>query len=271
MKTYPLGDSTGEAMRLRRQSDQLRPQTLALLDRIGLKPGDSAIDLGCGPSGILDSLAEAVGPDGCVVGVDANPTHVDMAREYADTCGLSGVEVRLGDARRTGLAAGSFDLVHARTLLATLADPASALAEMVRLARPGGWVASQEPDVGCALCHPSIPEWDRMRAVFRAAFARLGADLLIGRRLVELYRGAGLEDVDVAVHPAGPARRTILPDLVRSLRPVVLEHRIADERELVGLDEAVRRHLADPATFVMPELMVVAWGRKPATGRPPVR
>jgi hypothetical protein len=55
----------------------------------------------------------------------------------------------------------------------------------------------------------------------------------------------------VAVHapayPAGHSRRTIIPDLLRSLRPVILELGLCDERELAELDRAVRAHLATPA------------------------
>jgi ubiquinone/menaquinone biosynthesis C-methylase UbiE len=75
-----------------------------------------------------------------------------MAAEFATGRGLSGVEIVTADARNTGLATGSFDLVHARTLLVNLPDPAGVAAEMMRLARPGGWVASMEPDTGYVRC-----------------------------------------------------------------------------------------------------------------------
>lgn len=265
---YALGSDAAESARLRQQSDELRPQSAELLSRIGLKPGQSAIDIGCGPSGILDLLSAAVSPGGRVMGLDANPAHTAMAARYAAERGMANVEVINADARRTGLATGSFDVVHARTLLITIPEPAEVLAEMVRLARPGGWLASQEPDVEQALCYPALPAWDRMREIFRAGFSRSGADLHIGRRLTELYRQAGLEDIEVAVHapayPAGHSRRTLLPDLVRSLRPVIFELGLSDEPELAELDRTVREHLADPRTLVMPHLLVVAWGRRPA-------
>ena len=65
-------------------------------------------------------------------------------------------------------------------------------------------------------------------------------------------------------YPAGHSRRTILPDLVCSLRSVILELGLSGEPELTELDKAVRQHLADPRTLVMTHLLVVAWGRKPA-------
>jgi SAM-dependent methyltransferase len=264
---YALGSNPAESARLRRQSDELRPQTAELLGRIRLEPGQSAIDLGCGPSGILDQLAAAVSPGGCVVGLDCDPAHTALAAQYVASVGLANVEVLTADARRTGLPSGSFDLVHARTLLVNIHDPAEVVAEMVRLARPGGWVASQEPDAEHALCYPPLPAWDHLRKIFLASHDRLGADLRIGRRLPELFRQAGLEDVEVVsyapVYPAGHSRRTLLPDLVLSMRPVILKLGLADERELSELDHQVREHFADPRTLTMPHLLFVVRGRQP--------
>jgi SAM-dependent methyltransferase len=267
-EVYALGSNPAESARLQRQSDELRPQTADLLGRIGLAPGQSALDLGCGPSGILDLLSVAVFPGGRVTGLDADLAHTTLARQHASERGLANVEVVTADARHTGLPPDSYDLVHARTVLVTIPEPEQVLAEMVRLARPGGWVASQEPDIENAFCYPPLPAWDRLREIFRASFGRSGADLLIGRRLPELYRQAGLEDIEVVVHapvyPAGHSRSTILPDLVRSLRPMILDLGLSDEPELTELDRAVREHLADPRTLALAHLLVVTWGRKPA-------
>ena len=80
-----------------------------------------------------------------------------MARQLADELGLPNVEVVAADASHTGLPSASFDLVHSRTLLVTIPDPARVVAEMVRLARPGGWVASLEPDTEHTVCYPAHP------------------------------------------------------------------------------------------------------------------
>jgi SAM-dependent methyltransferase len=143
---YALGSSPGESARLQRQAEDLAGDSAALLDRVDLRPGQAAIDLGCGPHGILDLLAGRVAPAGRVVGLDADPAHAAMAAEFAAGHGLRDVEIVTADARHTGLPTGSFDVVHARTLLINLPDPADVAAEMVRLVRPGGWVASMEPD-----------------------------------------------------------------------------------------------------------------------------
>jgi SAM-dependent methyltransferase len=266
---YALGSSPDERDRLRRQSEELRHHSAALLDRVGAGPGWSAIDLGCGPSGIIDLLASQVGAGGLVTGLELNPANVTLAREFADKRGLANVDIVQGDARRTGLPSSSFDLVHARTLLINIPDPAGVVAEMVRLARPGGWVAALEPDVGLTMCYPPHPAWDRLVEMFLSVHRGDDADPFIGRRLPELFREAGLVEIGVEakadIYPIGHSRRTIRLDLVRSMRPKILERGIADERDLEEAERAARQHLENPDTLVLPHLLFLAWGRKPLT------
>jgi ubiquinone/menaquinone biosynthesis C-methylase UbiE len=265
---YALGSSFDESARLQRQAEELAADSAALLDPVGLRPGQRAIDLGCGPRGILDMLAERVSPAGRVVGLDADPAHTAMAADFASARRLSDVEIMTADARSTGLPPGSFDLVHARTLLVNLPEPAEVAAEMIRLARPGGWVTSMEPDTEHALCYPPHPAFDRLCEIFTVAFSRNGADPWIGRRVPELFRQAGLEDVEVQarvqMYPLGNSRRTIRLDLVRSMRAQVVEMGLSSVAELDELDAAARVHLDDPHTVVMSGLLFLTWGRKPA-------
>jgi SLT domain-containing protein len=111
---------------------------------------------------------------------------------------------------------------------------------------------------------------DRLRALFMVGFSRNGADPLIGRRLGELYRQAGLEEVGVdaraVVYPPGHSRRTIGADLVRAMRPQLLALGAADEAELDSLDATLREYLDNPDVVVMPGLTFLAWGRKPNAG-----
>jgi SAM-dependent methyltransferase len=265
---YALGSSPGESARLQRQADELAVDSAALLDKVRLRPGQSAIDLGCGPRGVLDLLAERVSPGGRVVGLDADPVHTAMAADFAAERRLSGVETMTADARSTGLPPGSFDLVHARTLFINLPEPAAVAAEMARLARPGGWVADMEPDTEHSLCYPPHPAFDRVTEIFRVVFSRNGADIAMGRRVPELFRQAGLADVEVEarvqMYPPGNSRRTVRLDLVRAMRPMILEMEVATGAELDELDAALRPHLTHPDTITMSGLLFLTWGRKPA-------
>jgi SAM-dependent methyltransferase len=156
------------------------------------------------------------GAAGQVLGLDVNPVHVALAREFVAERGLANATVVEGDARHTGLPAGSFDVVHARLVLVTIPDPAEVVAEMVRLATPGGWVGGEEAD-GLFLCQPSFPAWDRLTEAFLAVWAQDGADIHLGRRLPEMLRAAGLVDVGVTVRAdAYPVGSSGWPGGVRS-------------------------------------------------------
>jgi ubiquinone/menaquinone biosynthesis C-methylase UbiE len=104
------------------------------------------------------------------VGLDADSAHTALAARFVTDRRLSGVAIVTADARRTGLPSGSFDLVHARTLLVNRPEPAQVMAEMVRLAKPGASVAVAEPDTEHALC------WAGHGHASRDPGAQLGPD-----------------------------------------------------------------------------------------------
>ena len=79
---YLLGHSKPEQRRLRRQAEELRQESNSLFDRIGLRSGGRAIDIGCGPQGVLDLLSERVGSTGLVVGIERDDKSVVAARQF---------------------------------------------------------------------------------------------------------------------------------------------------------------------------------------------
>jgi SAM-dependent methyltransferase len=264
---YTIGTSAAERDRLRSQSDELHEHTVALLERTGIQPGWKALELACGPRGVLELLAQHVGPAGAVTGLDINPVHVTLARQNAAARHLGNVTVIEGDARQTELPAGSFDLVYARLILINIPDPERVVAEMVRLVKPGGWVACEEADGGAMLCHPPHPAYTRLLDIFKTLYRHDGADILIGRRLPELLDAAGLVDIGVEaradVPPAGNPRRTVILDILQAMRGKIIEQGLLSAAEHDQLDRQARENLADPHTMIMPHLSFMAWGQKP--------
>ena len=163
-----------------------RTEAELLLDRVGLRPGDRALDLGCGPLGVLDLLAERVGPTGRVVGIDREKRYLAIARQELDARGLGGVELVAADATGTDLEPASFDLVHERLVLNNVPRPDAVVDEMVRLTRPGGHVAVQDVDWLTWTCLPEHADWDRAPREGRGGVERGRAP---GRRLPALLRG----------------------------------------------------------------------------------
>ena len=87
------GGERPELERLLQQCRELREEASFLLDQLQLQPGWRVIDLGCGPLGILDLLAERVGLSGEVVDLEREACFVDMARAELDRRGLSHVRL----------------------------------------------------------------------------------------------------------------------------------------------------------------------------------
>lgn len=261
-----LGVTPQERQRLLDQSKDLEPEARWLMDRIDVRPGWRAADLGCGPLGILDLLSERVGPDGEVVGLDREPRFVEVARQVVAERGLTNVKVVEGDARSSSLPRDSFDLVHERLLLiGPVREPV--VAEMFVLARPGGVAAAQEIDVLTAYCEPDHPAWDALFEVFRAFVAGHGADLRGARQLPTLLRDGGFMNVETEVHArlaqVGEPRRMQLLSLIASIREPLLRQSTCSPEELDAMVSALRSHLEDPNTIVMPGLVVQSWGYKP--------
>ena len=118
---YVLGENTlTEQERLIVQARGLVASARSLLDRIPIRPGARAVDIGCGPIGITHLLSERVGTSGFVVGVEREPRFVEMAKVQLNQLGLTNIEILNADAINTGLEKNSYDLVHERLVLINL-------------------------------------------------------------------------------------------------------------------------------------------------------
>src|SRR5262249_27509282 len=117
---YALGGTFKEQQRLIAQAKGLEELATWMLDRIAIGRGSRAVDIGCGPIGIMNLLAQRVGPQGKVVGVEREPRFVEMARMEVDDRGLRNVEIIQADALQTGLEKNAYDVVHERLILINL-------------------------------------------------------------------------------------------------------------------------------------------------------
>ena len=106
---YPLGGTNIERDRLLNQASQYEPTASWLLDQIGVQAGGRAVDIGCGPIGILDLLSRRVGPSGEVIGLEREQRFVAMANAEIGRRGLGNVRMVQADALNTGLEKETFD------------------------------------------------------------------------------------------------------------------------------------------------------------------
>jgi hypothetical protein len=85
-------------------------------------------------------------------------------------------------------------------VLINVTSPQDVVREMVRVDRPGGWVALQEVDWITWACEPAHAAWDELLAALTASWQAAGLDPFIDRRLPALLRDAGMGDVGVDAH-----------------------------------------------------------------------
>ena len=120
------------------------PIARALVAEVGPRPGQRALDIGCGRGAALFALAEAVGPDGRVTGIDVAPGMVEAVRADAAGRGLTTVDVQVMDASRPDVArlgAGAYDVAVASMVAFFMPDPVAALRSWRALLAPGGRLA----------------------------------------------------------------------------------------------------------------------------------
>ena len=112
----------------------------ALLAASQARPGDRVLDVGCGTGYFARMLAEAVGPDGSVVGVDAAPEMTEYASGRARH--LSNCRFQPGAAESLAFPDAEFDLVVSSLMMHHLPEEGRlpAVREMRRVLRPGGRV-----------------------------------------------------------------------------------------------------------------------------------
>jgi ubiquinone/menaquinone biosynthesis C-methylase UbiE len=161
-------------------------------DLLGAAPGDRLLEVGCGLGDDAAALAARVAPGGSVLAVDGSRAMVDAARRrHADTAGLT---FEVADATRLPCADAAFDGCRIDRVLQHIANPASAVDEMVRVLRPGGTLVAFDSDWETL----TIDSQDRplTRAVLNAWCDRFPSGW-IGRRMRTLFLGSGLDDVDV--------------------------------------------------------------------------
>jgi ubiquinone/menaquinone biosynthesis C-methylase UbiE len=157
------------------------------LGALNVRPGQAVADIGCGPGTDLGRLAEAVGVDGSVVGVDRDPRMLDEARRrLADR---SNVELRQGEAHALPVPDGSVDRARVDRVLQHVPDPTAAIAEVCRVLRPGGLFGMAEPDWDTLAVADEDVETSRRFADYVASRVR---NATIGRELVRLSVQAGL-------------------------------------------------------------------------------
>jgi SAM-dependent methyltransferase len=165
------------------------PLATAFCAFVDVAPGQRVLDVGCGPGAFVAELVERVGASS-VTAVEPSPTFVAAVRSR-----FPGVDVRAASAEDLPFGDDTFDLACAQLVVHFMDDPSRGVAEMARVARPGGSVATCVWDfVGGRA--PVSPFWEAAATVLgeiedESALAGAGQG-----QLTSLLASAGLLDLE---------------------------------------------------------------------------
>jgi len=204
----------------------------AIFPSLPVRPGDRALDVGCGFGDTAIKLARLVGPEGEVVGIDCCDAFLDMAREDVEAQGLSNIRFLRGDAE-VALPESQFDFVFSRFGTMFFANPVAGLRNMRKALKPGGrmvhivwrgradnpWLSMAKdvvleflppPGEDARTCGPgpfSMSDEDTVRGMMSSAgyrdiaFRRVDAPVLIGADVADAI------EFQLALGPAGEVFR----------------------------------------------------------------
>ena len=257
---YLLADQPSELERLQLQSRVWEPAGRQVLSKLGDGSGRQALDVGCGALGWLRILSEWVGPSGQIVGTDIDESLLNAARSFLEAKGISNVELVVDDLFESKLEPQSFDLVHARYVIAPLGRGREQVASYRRLVRPGGSLVLEEWDLGSWHFNPPAPAAEQLIRSLSEIFSALGGEA--GRELPELLREVGIEEPErdaqvVALKPGHPYLRLPLQF------SVALESRLLEtlnEDQLASLRREAEAELAAPGRWGTTFTLIQCWG-----------
>ncbi len=202
--SYTIDERNAERQQL--LATILNPPTREVLARLPHIPRARCLDLGCGQGNTTRLLVEVLQPAECI-GLEYDAALVQYAAQQPGnpTC----VRFEQGDATQLAYADGSFDIVFCRFLLIHMIEPARVIREMLRVAKPGGFVIAFEADFAIDISYPETPATVLMNKVWKGVFQNPS----VGRRLVPLFKEAGASNIQAGAfmqleHDASTLKRT---------------------------------------------------------------
>lgn len=162
-----------------------------------LQPGMTVLDVGCGTGAITSGIAEIVGPNGRVIGIDNNPALIEKARQNYKN--IPGLTFEIADIYNLPFH-NEFDIVTSARVLQWLDNPQTALNQMVQSAKHNGQVLVLDYNHTKISWEPEIPEtMQNFYDAFLKWRSDAGMDNEIADHLTKMFEQSGLINLKVTV------------------------------------------------------------------------
>ena len=241
-----------------------QPTTAALFDRVQLGPGMRCLDLGCGSGDVAFAMAERVGPNGSVTGVDMDEVKLGLAQKVAATQGRLNVDFRAMNVYEFA-EPDSYDLVYARFLLQHLSRPADLLRSMWAAVRVGGVIVVEDADFQGSFCDPPNDGFAFWVEAYQRVLERHGGDPVTGRKLHRLFTEAGIPQpsVDVVQHVHRTGEAKMLPySTIEATGDAIVQEGVATAEQLSAALDSLAEFGADTHSLCGSPRVFQAWTRR---------
>jgi ubiquinone/menaquinone biosynthesis C-methylase UbiE len=255
-----------EYQRLRDQAMMWQAATEAVLGQVGLAPGMNCLDVGAGPGTVMRLMADRVGPEGQVTGIEIDAKLADQA--LADLRAQGGAQFDIVKADVTALEdvpGEPFDLVFCRFFLMHMQEPVETLEKMASWTKDGGVLVAQEFDFGSIAIEPPCPAMAEFNRLFEGVFRAHGRNLRAGRQLPAQFEAAGLGLPD-GTHAEAKflplsGMGEMLIAVYQSLFASATELGIADTARAEAFKTEMAAAAADGREYCITPILIAAWKR----------
>ncbi|MFT5138427.1 MAG: ubiquinone/menaquinone biosynthesis C-methylase UbiE [Lysobacterales bacterium] len=190
---YILGTERAELLRLGLQHQVWAQEARNGWKTAGFRPGQTLLDLGCGPGFCTQDMAYIVGERGSIVAVDQSPAFIQFALAVNQTHALN-IDYREASFDDMTLEDESLDGAFCRWALAWVPNPEEVVAKVASALRPNAsFVVHEYYDWSTFQTEPHFPELNQAIASALRSFRDSEGDIVIGRRLPEIFTAQGLE------------------------------------------------------------------------------
>ena len=264
---YILGNQDCEITRLQTQTAFFEPITKQTLLNAGLKKDMRCIDIGCGSGSVTRLMADMVGDNGYVVGVDIDNRYLQYCNRNISS--RQNIEFVHDDICNSRLDINErCDIVYSRFMFHHLSNRREAVRSMKRMTKKGGTVMIQDLDhaPGSWLCYPENKFVETLREVYVALIKNGGGDPLVGRKLYKLLMDESLKASVDCYSPCilmGKEPYSSLGwQLAESIKPQILEQRLQNEKEYAMMYEGLKTLAKQKGSFVTYSRLFSVLGRK---------
>lgn len=264
---YVLGTDDGELERLGFQHQLWLAEAVRGWERAGFAPGDTLLDVGCGPGYVTLDLARLVGGHGHVIAVDMSQRFLQYLRAQIESRGIQNITTKLSDVGQLDVSAESVDGAYARWVLCFVEQPEAVVSAVARALRPGkAFVVQDYFNYEAAVIAPKDEIFDHVFRVVAKSFRMRNGNPSVGSSVPAMMERCGLE-----VRQINPLIRIARPGTAlwkwpetffQNYLSVLVEMHLLSEAEKETFERKWAERSSDPGAFFSTPPMIEVIGFK---------